>query len=157
MNWAFKNYAHELQWWTTVFEWTTATGNRSQRELEAICSKIKLGFRCSSVSHFTRHMGLHLSLAKVRNETKSHLIPKTEQTNPLFTHEVRTERAESSCTALLTSSSDVYAAPSSSMSSAMLSTIADAPLDAASGVGSLTTCAFLLSTPSHALSTAWRI
>lgn len=78
---AFKKYAHELQWWSTVFKLTTATGNPSQWELEAICSKIKPGFRCSFVSHFTRHMGLHWNVAKLRNET----IPKTEQTNPLFT------------------------------------------------------------------------
>lgn len=59
--------------------------------------------------------------------------------------------------ALPTSSSEAYAAPSSSLSSAVLSTIADAPLDAAGDVGSLVTCAFFLSTPSQALSTAWRI
>ena len=37
-------------------------------------------------------MGLHWNLAKVRNETKSHVIPKTEQTNPLSTEEWSKDR-----------------------------------------------------------------
>lgn len=113
----------------------------------------KSGFRCSFSSHFQRLYGYP---AKVTNDTKSHLVPRAEQNKPVLIDRGRPgkQRCQEEHRAVRTSSSRAHAAPRSSPFSAVLSTIAEAPLDAA---GSLTACPFLLSTPSQALSTAWRI